>query len=149
MLRTTITLTDYIVDLEALHSGIRRLLLDSKDTCLVSCALASRGCAKQIDDDTHPEKAMPHITTSGPWYRDLWAILSRINHHHDLGDRIWSIYFEKHATPIGSCDIINNHPFAMRAWHRIWEVGWRRDGLYAAVLVNVPDLIDTIRGYAS
>ena len=139
----------YIVDLGALHDGIARLLLDFRDICLVSCALAERGCAEAIDDDTPLGKAMPFIKSSGPWYRDLWAVLSRINQYDDLEHRVWSTHFARHAEPIGSRDIINKQPFVMGAWHRVWQVGWRLDGLYAKAFIEVLGLTKTIRDYFS
>ena len=139
----------YIVELGILYDGIARLLLDFEDICLVSCALTEKGCAEDINDDTPLEKAIPFITSTGPWYRDLWAVLSRINQYHDLEDRVWSIHFSRYATPVGSLDVINNQPFVMGAWHGVWQVGWRRDVLYAKACVDVLELTKTIREHAS
>lgn len=133
----------YIVDRNVLLEGIGRLLLTHKDVCLVSCALAEKGC----EADCHDE--IQSISNYNRWYRDLWAILARIHDHVELSERVWHAYFLEHAEPIGSRDIIRNLPFAKGAFSSaVWRIGWRRDDLYAAAYVRVPDLVRTIRDYA-
>ncbi len=135
----------YIVDRHVLFVGIERLLLEFKDICLTACALAEKGYTSEVNQDHEWEYISPH----GPWYRDLAAVLRGIRDHPQLANLVWCTHFARSATPIGSRDIINHVPFNMTTWQRVWQVGWRRDGLFASPNVQVSDFIKTIRDYAS
>lgn len=136
----------FIVDRITLIGEIRRLLLSHKDVCLVACALANRGYDIDLTQ-VGKQNEFQHVNTDGHWNKDLWAILTHIQEHIDLADLVWNKHFSPHAAPMGERDIVNHQPFPMSFRHRVWEIGWRRDDLYANPFIDVFDLIQTIRSY--
>ena len=133
-----------IVPYDIFVSSVERLILTSEDICLVVCSLAE----ERFKSETGIQALLTNVPGSG----DLMHCLATISRWPELEETIWKTFFvDESAIVESNCQTVSDVPFIMGGHQtetRItWNVGWRRDGKYASVWINVFDLICQIRSH--
>ena len=111
---------------------IKRLVLSSKDRCLVICGLAEERFYTKNDDE------LKLISSQVPGYGDLLHLMYTIENWPELADMLWEAFFAEESRTVDSdCKTINNKPFMQASGYLkskttiSWRLGWRRNELYA------------------
>ena len=133
-----------IVPYDSFLAFVERLLLTPEDVCLVVCCLA--------EERFKSKHAVQALMSDVPGSGDLMHCLATIGRWPILKEHIWkTIFVDQGATVDSDCQTIEDVPFIKGGRHTgttiMWNVGWRRNELYAAPWVDICHLIYEIRGY--
>lgn len=133
-----------IIEYDKFMSQIERLLLTPEEICLVVCCLVE----EKIKNQSIRKCLIPYGHGSG----DLMHLLVNISKWPKLKEMVWTAFFANHSTAVdSSSQTINDCPFLMGSQYKnsitIWQIGWRRNGIYSSPWVNVDNLIHMIRDY--
>ena len=133
-----------IVPYDAFVASVERLMLTHADICLIVCALAE----ERLKSKTGIQALLSDVPGSG----DLIHCLATIRKWPTLEEEIWTNFFAQQGAVIDpDCPTVEDMPFLMGGRQTgntiTWNVGWRRDGVYASVWINVADLIYQVRRY--
>ncbi len=133
-----------IVPYDSFLTFVKRLVLTPEHICLVICGLAE----ERIKSNRGIHALMSDVPGSG----DLMHCLSTITRWPPLKETIWSAYFENQGVVVDpGCNTIQDVPFLKGGRHAgrtvLWNVGWRRDEVYATAWIDVSHLIAKIRDY--
>ena len=138
-----------IVAYDVFLAALERLVLSPEDRCLVICDLTRKKVEKDIKSNRLP-------VWDTPGYGDLLHLLASIQDWPTLQDTLWQTFFAGCSRGIeqGS-QTINNQPFLRQSGYLesrtalSWQLGWRRDALYAEPRIDLLSLLDVIRSYFS
>ena len=133
-----------IVPYDTFLAFVERLVLTPQDICLVVCGLA--------EERMKTNRGIQALLSDVPGSGDLMHCLATISRWPALKETIWKTVFAGRSTTVeANCQTINDVPFMkggrLTGTTIKWHVGWRRDDAYAAVWIDVSDLICLIRHY--
>ena len=133
-----------IVPYDTFVASVERLILTHADICLVVCALA--------EERLKSKTAILALLSDVPGSGDLMHCLATIRKWPTLEETIWTKFFAHQSTVVDpDCPTVEDMPFLMSGRQTgntiTWNVGWRRDGVYASVWISVSDLICQIRSH--
>ena len=133
-----------IVPYDLFLAFIERLILTPEDICLVVCSLA--------EERFNSKRAVQTLMSDVPGSGDVVHCLATIRKWPTLKEHIWKTFFVDHSTTVNTdSHIAKEVPFIKGGRHTgttiMWEVGWRRDDLYATQWIDIFHLIYEIRDY--
>ena len=131
-----------IVPYDSFLDSVERLILSPEDICLVVCSLA--------EERLNSRRGIQALLSEIPGSGDLVHLLATINRWPTLREHIWKTFFASHGTTVDSnYYVAKDAPFMMEGRNTgmtiMWDVGWRRDDVYASLWIDVSDLIKEIR----
>ena len=133
-----------IVLYDSFLASVERLILSPEDICLIVCSLA--------EERLKSKHAIQALLSEMPGSGDLMHFLATINRWPTLREHIWEIFFARHGTTVNSnYYVAKDVPFIMGGrkvgMTIMWNVGWRRDDVYASLWIDVSELINETREY--